>query len=213
MGTSFHDGVSCVGRKFILSGEHGDVLAINRIRSEGALGGMGSDVGNTDLINLIILRTTCPTWVVGRTPRSWEPILGKEIVPVVPDLPVSGTKVTIVIHHVGIVVKTRNGLILARVGWNGEFWRSNEGSVIVVTDARSEDPTVASLGSVNILGSVDLHRVEMVNSGLGTHDVLSTVNLGRVEMIDVILVTRNVLVLLGLPAIAIGATAILAIKE
>ena len=46
---------------------------------------MSGDVGNTDLINLIILRTTCPTWVVGGTPRSWEPILGKEIVPVVPE--------------------------------------------------------------------------------------------------------------------------------
>tara|TARA_Y100000287_G_scaffold38633_1_gene29391 strand:- start:124 stop:648 length:525 start_codon:yes stop_codon:yes gene_type:complete len=174
---------------------------------------MGGDVGNTDLINLIILRTTCPTWVVGRTPRSWEPILGKEIVPVVPNLSVSGTKVTIVIHHVGIVVKTRNGLILTRVGWNGKFWRSNEGSVIVSSDAGSKDSTVASLGSVNILSTVDLHWIEMVDGGLGTHDVLSTVNLGRVKMIDVLLVTRNVLVLLGLLAIAIGATAILALKE
>jgi len=166
---------------------------------------MGGDVGNTDLINLIILRTACPTWVVGGTPRSREPILGKEIVPVVPDLSVSGTKVTIVIHHVGIVVKTRNGLILTWVGWNGKFWRSNKGSVIVSSDARSKDSAVASLGSVNILSTVD--------GGLGTHDVLSTVNLGRVKMIDVLLVTGNVLVLLGLLAIAIGATAILALKE
>tara|TARA_B100000683_G_C12504628_1_gene558715 strand:+ start:889 stop:1413 length:525 start_codon:yes stop_codon:yes gene_type:complete len=174
---------------------------------------MSGSVGNSHLINLIILRTTCPTWVVGRTPRSREAILGKEIVPVVPDLSISGTKVSVVIHHVGVVVKTRNGLVLKWIWWNGKRWRSNKGGVIVVTDARSEDSAVARFGSVNILSTVNLHGIEMVNSSFRTHYILGTMNLGRVEMIDAVLVTGNVLVFLGLLAIAIGATAILALKE